>query len=410
MSGKRWLSMVLVGLMGSTFVACGGDEKAEKDSSAEDDDGGKKKKKKKKKKKDDEDEDGKDTKEAKGDDEDEAPKGDVGLKAKDNDKEVADLAKKIADGCELKQWGYDRKKCTDYETWSKGELFKDGAKDKTLVNLLEDPQMPIRRLAAEALRSRGEKYEEDKDMAKRVVGALKREKDEKVADTLASVVADIRLEKTGLVDQVLDIAKTHSVKEVGPSIVNEVLFRNRETAKVYDFVKDAAANHSDEEMRYNAIRGFWTGTPRGKDGEVCELWRKVATTDKSAKVAAKALELAFQNPSARCKDEYEALLKHAETKAKDGTVKETGIAFGLKYLFRQKDAPDAIKKRALAAAKTLLANDKNSGQARGWALRFIGEADPGAKALAAKYKDDKDFSLKHAAKDINEGKIKYKKD
>jgi len=405
MSGKLWLSMVLVGLMGTTFVACGGDEKAEKDSSTEDDDDGKKKKKKKKKKKSDDDDE--DTKEAK--DDDEAPKGDVGLKAKDNDKEVVDLAKKIVDGCELKKWGYDRKKCSDYETWSKGEMFKGGAKDKTLVNLLEDPKMPVRRLAADALRSRGEKYEEDEAMAKRVVAALEREKDEKTADSLASVVADIRLEKTDLVDEVIDIAKTHSVKEVGQGIVNEVLFRNRENEKIYEFVKNTAETHSDDEMRYAALRGFWTGTPKGKNDEVCALWRKLAITDDDTKVAAKALELAFQNPSARCKGEYEDLLKHAEKKAKEGTVKETSIAFGLKYLFRQKDAPDALKKRALAAAKTLLANEKNSGQARGWALRFIGEADPGAKALAAKYKDDEDFSLKHAAKAINEGKIKLKK-
>ena len=397
------MGMVLTGLLATTFVACGGDEKAEKDSSADDDDGGKKKKKKKKKKKDDQD----DTKEAK---DEKAPTGDVGLKAKDNDKEVVALAEKIVKECELKKWGWDRKKCTDYETWSKGEMFKSGAKDATLVNLSEDPDVKVRHLAASALRSRGEKYEEDAKMAKRLVGALEREKDEKVADDLASVVADIRLEKTGLVDDVLEIAKNHEVKEVRYGIVNEVLFRNRETDKVYAFVKETAENHEDEDMRYNALRGFWTGTPKDKSGEVCALWSKIATTDKSTKVAGKALELALQNPSSRCKDEYEKLLKHAEDKAKAGTVKETSVAFGLKYLYRQRDASDATKKRALAAAKTILANEKNEGQARGWALRFIGEADPGAKALATKYKGDKEFSIKNAAKDILEGKIKLKKD
>lgn len=340
-------------------------------------------------------------------DEDEKKKG---LEAEGNDEDIVKLAKKILD-CDWKGGKPpSSSKCEDYKEWSKGELFKDNDEaEDTLLNFLDDDEENVRYLAATALASRGDAYHEDKKMAKRVVEALEDEKEEAAAERLASAVADIDFEKVGMVDEAIELMKDHGVLKARARLVNDIMFSNRDSKKLYEHNKTAAKEAKEEEIRSAAVSGFWVGTPRDKKGEVCALWREVAETDEAPKVGEQAFRLAGQKPTKGCEEEYDALIALADKKAKAGEVETGDIGSGLGYIAGQKGIAGPTKSKALAAAKALLANDANEGIARSAALRVLGEHDPSGKTLATKYKDDKEFFVKSTAKRILEGKIELKK-
>jgi hypothetical protein len=326
-----------------------------------------------------------------------------GLEAADNSPEVVAAAKKVLE-CEWKRFGYPST-CEAYKSFSASELLRQGRADKTLVNMVEDPNEKVRWLAAGMLRQHGKLYESDAALADRVLAALEQEKDEMVAERLASALGEIDLEGTKLVDRVIALAKG-GAEDVRAKLVHGVLFKNRDSAKLYAFIKDAAKSAESDKVRQAAVRAFWIGTPSGKYAEICKLWLDVAQNDKSDEVADTALRLAAQNPNGRCKDDYDAMLELAEKKAKAGAVKTPDVAYAAQYIHGQKEATAAQKKRALAVAQILLKNDANKDMARSAALRLLGKAlpKPRAKALAKKHKDDKSFFVKSEAKRILEGK------
>ncbi|MEM6787313.1 MAG: hypothetical protein AAF928_07120 [Myxococcota bacterium] len=320
--------------------------------------------------------------------------------------DVVALAKEIVQKCATAVRGGNPARCPGYLRWTQGEMFADGKNDLTLVHLAEDPDGEVRRLAAETLEAHGVRYRTDPALARRLVAALKKEKEAPVAAPLASAVADIALEPLALTDEVLALVDGHPLAEVGHRLVRDVLFRNRTSEAVYAFVLRAAEEHRDPEVRRHALRGFWTGTPRGRDAEVCALWRRIGTTDEDAEVAAKAIELAFQKVSGRCEAEYGVLLTRVASLARKGEVRSVSIAFGLQYLHRQPDLDAGPARRALQAAKALVANPDNDGLARSWALRFLGETEPDAATLAARHLSDDDARVKRTAREIRDGKIK----
>ncbi len=325
-----------------------------------------------------------------------------GLAAATNDPAVIAEVKKVL-GCEWKHFGFSTR-CEAFKAFRKSDLVKLGRADTTMVNLIEDADAKLRWLAARTLKQSGKTYESDAKLAERVVAAAEKEQDKLVAVKLARAIAEIDLEGTKLVDKVSTLAKDHEVEGFRAALVRSVLFRNRAVVKLYELIKGMAKTEKSDDVRSSAVEAFWIGTPSGKHAEVCTLWREVAETDKVDKVADAAMRLAGQAPNARCKGEFDALLAIAEKKAKGGTVKSSDVAFAVKYIFRHKDTPAAQKKKSIAIAKILLANDANKGMARGAAMRFVGKEDPKGKKLAKKYLADKDFFVKNAAKRIVEAK------
>lgn len=321
-----------------------------------------------------------------------------GMENPENDAKIVEQVKKVLE-CEWKKYGFSRK-CEAFKAFKKSEAFKGGKGDKTLINLLEDENEKVRWLAARGLKYHGKAYETDPKMAASVMTAMEKEKSEMVATMLAGTITDIRLKQTNLVDRFLKLAKGHDNKEVRERLIRSVLFRNRESKEIYELVKKMAKEAKDDDIRRAAVRAFWIGTPRDKTAEVCKLWLDIGQTDKNDKVAAISLRLAAQNPNSKCKDQYKTILDIVEKKAKAGKVDTSDLAYALKYVHGQKESTEAQKKRAVEIAKTLLDNKDNKGMARGAALRFLGKAVPEGEKLANKYKDDKEFFVKNAAKRI----------
>jgi hypothetical protein len=332
-----------------------------------------------------------------------APEAKKGLEAADSNPEVVAAVKKVLE-CEWKRFGFTSK-CEAYKSFTTSDLIKQGRADKTLVNMTEDGDEKVRWIAAGMLRQHGKLYESEPALAGRVVAALETEKSEMVAERLASAVSEIDLEGTKLVDKVIGLCKS-GTEPVRAALIHHMLFRNRDSKKLYEFVKDAAKTAESAKVRQAAVRAFWVGTPRDKYGEVCKLWLDVAQTDKSEEVADTALRLAAQNPGGRCKEDYDAILELAGKKAKAGAVKNADVAYAVQYVHGQKqNASDVQKKRALSVAETLLKNEANKDMARSAALRFLAKELPTkAKALAKKHADDKSFFVKSAAKRILEDK------
>lgn len=326
-----------------------------------------------------------------------------GLEAAGNDPAVVAEVKKILE-CEWKRFGFSSSKCEAFKAFNKSDMIKRGRADATMVNLLEDDDSKVRWLAARTLKMHGKTYEGDPKLAARVLTAAEQEKDEQVAVKMMGAVADMDLVGTKLADRAIALAKSHPVEEARAELVHSVLFKNRDSNELYEFVKATAKEAKEDKIRRAAVRAFWVGTPRDKTEEVCKLWLDVAQNDASDDVAGVAMRLAAQNPNARCEAQYDGLLELAESKAKEGKVKTSDVAFALRYIHGQKKASDAHKKRALSIAKILLENEANKDMARADALRLLGKEHPKGKAMAKKYKDAKSFFVKNAAKRILEGK------
>lgn len=325
----------------------------------------------------------------------------AGLADPSNDKEVVALANK-AMACEWQNAGY-KWDCADLKAWKESELFKGGKNDKTLVSALGDRDEKVRWLVVHVLASHGAAYRKDASMAAAVVTAAESETSEAVAINLGSAVARIDLKTTGLAERVKKVIKGHKLANLRTSLTGSVLFDNREVG-LYDMLQELARDKSEgAAVRRAAVAAFWTGTPPDKHAASCKLWLELAADDEE-QVGGEASYMCAFYPHEGCIAEWDPLLDLIDKRAKDGTVKSSQQASALGYLYEQKKASDAQKKRAIAVAKALVDNAKNGGSARARALEIVAKHDPQGKAYAAKLENDPEFFVKSAAQRIKEGK------
>lgn len=331
-----------------------------------------------------------------------ASKDGKGLSDPSNDKAVVTLAKSVLT-CKWGNYGFDSK-CEALKTWKKSDAMKGGKADATLVNFLEDADVKVQWLGADALSRMGQKYRTDKAMAEKVVAAADKATDKQLVAALGKAVGNIDLQKTGLADRVKKMLESHSNVELRRTLAGNTLFRNRDVPGMFDLFVKLAKSDKDAKVRKAAAAAFWTGTPTGKNEEVCKLWLELADDKDHDLAGHSAYHAAFTSSGGGCTGQWDDLLSLIEKKAKAGEVKSSFMASALKYFYGQKKASDAQKKRALAIAKELVKNEKNDASSRASALEFVGKEDPQGKAFAAKYENDKEFFVKNAAKRIKEGK------
>ena len=325
-----------------------------------------------------------------------------GLSNPSNDKAVVTLAKSVLT-CKWGNYGFDSK-CEALKTWKKSETMKGGKADTTLVNFLEDSDVKVQWLGADALSRTGEKYRTDQALAGKVVDAADKATDKQVVAAVGRAVGNMDLKKSGQADRVKKMLESHSNAELRQTLAGNTLFRNREVPGMFDLFVKLARTDKDPKVRKAAAAAFWTGTPNGKKEDVCKLWLELADDKDSDLAGHSAYHAAFTSSGGGCTGQWDALLSLIERKAKAGQVKSSFMASALKYFYGQKKATDAQKKRALAIAKELVQNQQNDGSSRSSALEFVGKEDPQGKAFAAKYLNDSEFFVKSAAKRIKEGK------
>jgi hypothetical protein len=331
-----------------------------------------------------------------------AATGSKGMNNPGNDAAIVALAKPVL-ACKWSSYGFDSK-CEALQTWKKSDTMKAGAGDATLVNFLEDADSKVQWLGADALSRKGQKYRADTAMATKVVDAADKATDKQLVSALGRAVGNIDLKKTGLVARVMKMIEGHANAALRQTLAGNTLFRNRDVPGMFELFVKLAKTDKDNKVRKAAAAAFWTGTPTGKNEDVCKLWLELANDADQDLAGHSAYHCAFTSSGGGCTGQWDDLLSLIEKKAKAGEVKSSFMASALKYFYGQKKATDAQKKRALAIAKELVKNEKNDGSSRSSALDFIGKEDAGGKAFAAKYENDKEFFVKNAAKRIKEGK------
>ncbi len=331
-----------------------------------------------------------------------ATTGTKGLADPGNDKAVVDLARPVL-GCKWTASGFDHG-CEALKAWNASDLLKDGKADGTLVNFLDDADEKVRLLGASGLSHKGRTYRKDKGLATRVVDAADKEQSKPVVSALGRAAGTIDLTATGLADRVKTMLESHKNESLREALAGNTLFDNRDVPGMYELFVKLARSDKTPAVRRAAAAAFWTGTPTGKNEEVCKLWLELAA-DKDADLAGhSAYHCAFTSNGGGCTGQWDALLSLIEKQAKNGEVRSSFTASALNYFYGQGKASDGQKKRALEIAKTLVKNPKNDGAARSAALDFVGKKDPAGKAFAAQFENDSDFFVKSTAKRIKEGK------
>jgi hypothetical protein len=298
--------------------------------------------------------------------------------------------------CKWESWGLDTS-CSAYDACFDSDLVKDGKADATLVALIEDARPAARWLGAEILRVHGKAYRESPDLARRVLAAARAEREMAVLRSLGEAAGAIDVTKTGLQKEVEALGRTHPETVLRAALVKRAQMAN--PAPLFDFTVTLAETDPVAEVRIAALDAFWVGTPDGKQTRVCGLWFDRAKADRDEGVASAAAKELFFPGSFSCDAHWDALLGLIDARAAAGTADDWSWVTALGHLYDGRHATQAQKSRALAILRTLLANPENSGNARSQCLDKLVRLVPAeAGALAAKYQNDPDASVKASAK------------
>ena len=323
----------------------------------------------------------------------------MGLNHPDNDAAIVKLAK-AATECKWQGSGL-KSDCDALKKWHKAKELKDGAGDDTLLNMLEDSRKEVRWLACEGLDSHSNTWRKDKKKSQRVLAAAKAEQEKDVAYRVGRLVGKIDAESTGKGDAIKKLLAESKSTNLRKGIVGSVLFNNK---GFYDVLHKMARSEKNKDVRKASAAAFWTGGSKQAE-RTCKLWLELADDDNGDLAGHSAYHCAFWSSKGGCTGQWDALLDVIDKRAKAGTVESSMMSASLGYLYKQKKATAAQKARAIKVAEAIIKNAKNNKTARGDALRVIGDSDPAkGKTLATKYKNDKEFFVKNAAKRILEGK------
>jgi hypothetical protein len=292
--------------------------------------------------------------------------------------------------------------------------FGDKA-DATFVNLLEDPDVKVRAIGVLGL-GKGYDWRSNKDLAARVVAALKKEKAPSGIDhDLAQRVGDIS-DSTGLGDQIkaiaIDPATSADVKQSllawwrGPAAYEAVKANATSTDPlVIDAVVQGYVLHFDEHTEEACA--YWadhleTPDPRTNEHAVGRMtggWGGNTTGDsESEDYVSGGGGGPGSSDTKRCSPEQ--LTKVVDLIAKQFAAggSESYYVYALSFLAKDKLTPPPLKDKTVALLKQMV--EKPGQYLRTNALRALVETgDPEFKKYAQKFKDDED--LKSTVEDIN---------
>ena len=278
-------------------------------------------------------------------------------------------------------------------------LTVDGAAaDRTLVNLLEDPDERVRSIGITALWSpQRPRFRPDKDLASRVIAAAEKEAPTgSAAIYWGGVVAAMDFEQAGVPDRVAAMVKNEQLGEVRRVVVTRMLVANKESPAavrlVMDMVKDP-----DPEMKQAALSAL-SQVSGANAREVCALLLS-ETDDADDEVASRAAyALGEMTLGPRCAEAVDGLLtsveKRAVAKPNDNSV--WGAAL---YLVCVPAALDGTQRRRAAKLATTLAASSTAGdRLRCAALDAILRCDPmsGTARVKIHLKDKSEIVRSHA--------------
>jgi hypothetical protein len=325
--------------------------------------------------------------------------GSKGLAAADNDAAIVALVKAALDcprnGHELLPG------CREGFALYRALTVDGAAADRTLVNLLEDPDDRVRSIGIFALWSpQRPRFQPDKDLAGRVIAAAEKEAPTGAAAIYwGGVVAAIDFERAGVLARVAAMVKNEQLGEVRRVVVKRMLVANKQSPGaarlVMDMVKDP-----DPEMKLAALSAF-SQFSGANVPEVCTFLLS-ETDDADDEVASRAAyALGEMTLGPRCAETVDGLLtsveKRAVAKPNDNSV--WGAALYLACTPSALD--DAQRTRAAKLATTLAASRTAGDRLRCAALDAILRCDPtNGMARVTTYRKDKSELVRSHAESL----------
>jgi hypothetical protein len=350
------------------------------------------------------------------------PAGNVGLANPANDPKVVAAAKQLLADCGKtldESTNNDKKpnqKKSYYSCDKWGADFGDQQFEKsaaTFANLLEDPDVKVRAIGVSGL-GKDWGWHDDKDIAAKVVAALKKEKAPSPIDhNLALRVADIS-SSAGQDDAIKAIA-------VDPNTSKDVklaLLAWWHGDKAYEAVK-ANASSTDPDVQNAVVQGYVLHFKDHTD-EACSYW-----ADHLATPSDQANEYALGHmtggwggnttgdsesedyitgggggPSSsddkRCSEAQLTKALDEIQKEWDAGKTDSKLTYALGFLAKDKLTPAPLKDRTIKLLKAMV--EKKDQYLRSQALRALVEADPKNKDYAKKFAKDED--LKSTVEDL----------
>ncbi|MCW5808394.1 MAG: hypothetical protein KIT31_38950 [Deltaproteobacteria bacterium] len=355
-----------------------------------------------------------------------APKKDPAV-----DAALVAAAKKVAAEC---KWIEDQayfESCDARTAWEGQRLEARHA--ATLLSLLEEKTPQMMHLASHAF-YREDWYREDKALQERIFAvaeALPADLKGGTANKIGRTIGFFKLDKTGLTDRAKALAEKADANEaLRIGLANWLLAGNQESEPLYELTRDLATKGATPGIQVAALVALSAAYNHHATDEMCKLWLEALPRldDRPAAMIASHLtkgDLQVNNQNDafpynwamissddnKCSAEtVDSALKLIEKRVDDGTATDYWWTSALKGPHVSKNATPAHKKKAIEIAKKYSANAKYGGYQRGQAIDLLVDLDPPtAKALADKYKDDKDASLKSAAERVTKRLAEAKK-
>ncbi len=189
--------------------------------------------------------------------------GPTGLDAPDNDPELVATAR-AALPC------FRAAECPARDKWYEPFNRDRQVDPKTLVSFLEDARPEVRDMAASVLRGKKGKpgFHTDPALAKRVLDALEREKDEFVARHIALAAGNIDAKATGLQERLLKRLKDEPRERVRAELAGALVHGNWDNPEILEAVKKLIDDPSDE-VRKEALRSLDVPELRA---QACAFW------------------------------------------------------------------------------------------------------------------------------------------
>jgi hypothetical protein len=322
--------------------------------------------------------------------------GAKGLAATDNDATIVALVKAALD-C---PWnGHEiRPGCREHSALQRALAMVGVAADRTLVNLLEDPDEEVRSIGIAALWSpqRG-RFQPDRELARRVIAAAENEAPTGQATVYwGGVVAAIDFERAGVLDQVAALLKNEQLGEIRRVIVQGMLVANKQNPGAVRLAMDMVKDR-DPQMKQAALSAL--AQTSGASGlESCKLLLS-QTDDADDEIASQAAyALGEKMLRSTCAEAVDGLLtsveKRAVAKRSDNSV--WGAAL---YLVCIPNALDSAQRtRAARLATTLAASNAAGDRLRTAALDAILRCDPAnGTATVSTYLTDKSELVRNHA-------------
>jgi len=345
-----------------------------------------------------------------------------GLAADGNDATTVETVKKVIADCAA-QWD-DKKgyswECEPYKAWmeQKPDWIKISA---TMLNLIEDPDVHVRNLAWKTL-SRdawNANFRAEKERATRIIAAAETETSPAIDGELGVMIAQIELEKLGLLDRV----KTLVEKDTTPAdfrrgFVTMVFSGSPKSEIGYQMLRAEIARTSDAAQKKELLSALSAAGVHAD--EVCATWHELwSGEDPALKIEAAARITrghsgwSFSDPDTGwftstsgygegpnpCVADVDAVLAHVETLASAGQITDYYLVDALSGPVWDDNASPEHKARALDIAKKVVENTAN--QNRYGALNLIIQKAPDGKEYARKFEADADQGVKDLALSAN---------